>query len=351
MTPSIRRLIDRPRTRARPLHGRAEDQPPPAARADGAVGVTAALAPVIAACRAATTPPPAPSARSAPRRPPASGQRFRAARAADARADAAPTPEGELFIYNWTQYMGERLIKQFEDKYGVKVTYEVLRRLRRHDSPRSGRQGGGYDVTLPDVDRHPRARRSDGVIRRSTMSSSRTSRISAPSGQNPGYDPGNAHSIPYMWWTTGVAYDTAKVPEKLTSWNALWDTKFEQHIVMLDDHARGVRGGAVPAGHDPNTTNDAELDAALADAQGAEAAAPHVHDGRHRRPDRAATSGSAHAWGRRRVPGHHGARRRSSSYIPEEGGVRGSDTMVILAGRPAPDRGQPVHRITCSTRR
>ena len=34
--------------------------------------------------------------------------------------------------------------------------------------------------------------------------------------QNPGYDPGNAHSIPYMWWTTGIAYDTAKVSEKLT---------------------------------------------------------------------------------------------------------------------------------------
>ena len=25
---------------------------------------------------------------------------------------------------------------------------------------------------------------------------------------DPGYDPGNAYSVPYMWWTTGVGYDT-----------------------------------------------------------------------------------------------------------------------------------------------
>ena len=25
------------------------------------------------------------------------------------------------------------------------------------------------------------------------------------------HDPGNAHSMPYMWWTTGAAYDTAKI--------------------------------------------------------------------------------------------------------------------------------------------
>ena len=53
---------------------------------------------------------------------------------------------------------------------------------------------------------------------------------------DPGYDPGNAHSIPYMWWTTGVAYDTAKVsgePDQLE--RAVGRRSTRKHIAMLDD--------------------------------------------------------------------------------------------------------------------
>ena len=81
---------------------------------------------------------------------------------------------------------------------------------------------------------------------------------------------------------------------------------------------------------DPNTTNDADLDAALAAAPGAEAAGPDLHDRRHRRALDAATPGC-------RTPGARTCTRSATErptvkfYIPEEGGIRGSDTAVLLA--------------------
>ena len=83
---------------------------------------------------------------------------------------------------------------------------------------------------------------------RSTSRSSRTSRTWARNGSTRSYDPGNNHSVPYMWWTTGVAYDTAKITETLTSSKALWDTRFDKHIAMLDDWQEVFALAPHPAG-------------------------------------------------------------------------------------------------------
>jgi spermidine/putrescine transport system substrate-binding protein len=82
--------------------------------------------------------------------------------------------------------------------------------------------------------------------------------------QDPAYDPGNAHSVPYMWWTTGFGYDTAKIAEELTSWDALWDERWKGKIAMLDDYREAFAVALIRLGYSINTTSDAELDEALA---------------------------------------------------------------------------------------
>ena len=84
---------------------------------------------------------------------------------------------------------------------------------------------------------------------------------------DPGYDPGNAHSMPYVWWTTGVGYDTTKITEPPTSSNALWDPRWSGHISMMDDYAETFGLTLIQQGHSANTANTAELDEALARLQ------------------------------------------------------------------------------------
>ena len=81
---------------------------------------------------------------------------------------------------------------------------------------------------------------------------------------NPGYDPDNTYTIPYMWWTTGVGYDPARIKEEPTSSKALWDARWKQHISMLDDWQEVFGLTLIQQGKSANTENAAELDAALA---------------------------------------------------------------------------------------
>ena len=305
------------------------------------LGAAAALAPVIAACTSSNSATPGASASqggaasaAAPSNAPS------AAASAAASASAGPTPEptpvpspeGELFIYNWADYMGKNVVPGFEKKYKIKVTYDFF---DNYDTmlAKIGQGGSGYDITFPTGTDIP------GLLERGLVQPIDHSLLPniknlGAEWQNPGYDAGNAHSIPYMWWTTGVAYDTAKVPEKLTSWNALWDTKYSQHIAVLDDQREAFAAALFLLGKDPNTTNDADLDAAL---QLLQEQKPLVRV--YTTDDIGVLStGDAwvsHAWGSD-VYQVTTERPTVKFYIPEEGGIRGSDAAVLLSGAQHP---------------
>ncbi len=304
------------------------------------LGAAAALAPVIAACTSASpskTPKPSKAAgggtaSQAPASSAASAAPSGESEAPSTPATPAPSPEGELFIYNWAQYMGKSVIPSFEKKTGVKVKTDFF---DNYDTmlAKIGQDGGGYDITFPTSTDVP------GLLERGLIQKLDKSLLTnignlGAEWADPGYDPANQHSIPYMWWTTGIAYDTAKVSEKLTSWNALWDEKYSKHIAVLDDMRETFGAALFLLGKDPNTTDDAELDAAL---QLLKEQKPLVRI--YTTDDIGVLSTGdawvAHAWGSD-VYQVVTERPTVKFYIPEEGGIRGSDTAVLLSNAQHP---------------
>ena len=93
-----------------------------------AMGATVALAPVIAACTSSATAAPSSAAPTqGPTAPPAStGASASATPVAteEAPATPVPTPEKELFVYNWAEYLGPDIPKQFEKKYKGRTAVE-----------------------------------------------------------------------------------------------------------------------------------------------------------------------------------------------------------------------------------
>ena len=229
-----------------------------------AVGATVALAPVIAACSSSATAAPSSRRRASPGSvPPAStGRRVghRPVTTEAAPATPVPTPEKELFVYNWADYVGPTIVKDFEDKYGIKITYDefpdsdtMLAKIR------SDGKGGGYDVSYPTSVDVPSLVK-DGVVGALDLGLISNAKNLGAEWANPGYDPGNAHSMPYMWWTTGYAWNPDKIKDDLTSWTALWDEAYKGHINMLDDDRECFAVGAFRLGLSPNTVADADLD-------------------------------------------------------------------------------------------
>ncbi|HET7829696.1 MAG TPA: spermidine/putrescine ABC transporter substrate-binding protein [Candidatus Limnocylindrales bacterium] len=295
------------------------------------VGAAAALGPVIAACTSGSATP-APASAAAPSATAAASASESAAASASAEPTPVPSPEAELFVYNWADYMGEDVVPSFEDKYGVKVTYDFF---DNYDTmyAKIGQDGGGYDVTFPTSVDIP-ALLAQNLVQPLDLSLIPNLANLGAEWKDPGYDPGNAHSVPYMWWTTGIAYDSDKVEGTPTSWDTLWDEKYAKHIAMLDDYREAFAAALFRLGLDPNTTNEADLDKALAELQ---AQKPLVRT--YTTDDIGVlSSGDAwvsHAWG---SDVYQVVEERPSVkfFIPSEGGIRGSDTAVMLANAKHP---------------
>ncbi len=298
------------------------------------VGATAALAPIVAACSTggASAAPSASSAAVASI-PPTIGPSLTAAPpTATPEPTPQPTPEAELHIWNYAEYMGEDVIPSFQKKYGVKVSSDFFDTYEGMYARVTAGQTG-FDITFPASTDIP------GLVAINKVLPLDLSLIPnkvnlGPEWTNPGYDPGNAHSMPYMWWTTGVAYDTAKIKETPTSWKALWDERWSGHIAMLDDQREAFASALIQLGYSANTVDDGQLDEALAllKQQHPLVRLYSVEDQQYM------ASGDiwiGHAWG----SDIYTVQQKKPSvefYIPEEGGVRGSDAAVILDGAKNP---------------
>jgi spermidine/putrescine transport system substrate-binding protein len=293
-----------------------------------ALGAAGAAAPLLAACAGGATASPT----TAPTSSPQPGTPGPETPAPSAEPTPVPTPEAELYVYNYTGYIGDKTIPEFEAKYGVKVTYDIFDTYETMTAKISS-GNSGYDVTFATSVDIP------GFLSRNLIQPLDLSLIPnlvnlAPEWQDPGYDPGNRHSMPYMWWTTGFAYDTEKIAEDLTSWAALWDPRWKGKMAMLDDYRETFGAALIRLNYSVNTTSDAELDAALALLQEQK---PLLR--KYTSDEITDLSGGdvvlSHAWGSDIYQVVQ--EKPSVKYVlPQEGGIRGSDTMVLLAGAKHP---------------
>ena len=77
---------------------------------------------------------------------------------------------------------------------------------------------------------------------------------------NPDYDQENKYSVPFMWGTVGILYDSTRVTEEeASSWSVLWNEKYAKEIFMLAS-IRDTLGVALKyLGYSMNTRDPAQL--------------------------------------------------------------------------------------------
>jgi len=245
-----------------------------------------------------------------------------------------PPPEDELFVYNWDGYIGEETVAQFEDKYKIKVTYDNFPdEATQIGKIQSDGKGGGYDVSYPASTWIPEFITA-GTIRALDHSLIPNLKNLSADWQDPGYDPGNAYSVPNFWWTTGYAWNGEKIDKDLTSWTELWSPAHDNNMYMLDDLRECFAAGAFLLGLSPNTTDTGELDQILAKL---EEQKPLLRD--YTTDHIAGMTGGdvdlTHCWSGDWVQMTY--EMDDARYvIPAEGSIKGNDVMVVLAGAQHP---------------
>jgi len=164
----------------------------------------------------------------------------------------------KLFIYNWTYYIPEEVIKGFEARYGVKVVYDMY--ASNEEMYAKLKTGGGkYDLVFPSGD-HVSIMISEGMLQEIDKSRL-TNLANVDSSVLPliKFDPGLKYSVPYAMGTAGISVSKKNVPEYVKSWHILENPALKGRITMLDD-MREVLGAALKTlGCSVNSTDTAEL--------------------------------------------------------------------------------------------
>jgi spermidine/putrescine transport system substrate-binding protein len=297
-----------------------------------AFGAMAALTQLLVACGQPAASPTAAPASVNPT--PAGTTGAVATPAPTAEPTPVPEPEGELFVFNWDEYIGEETKQKFEDKYGIKVTYDkFVDEPTQISKLQSDGAGGGYDVSYPASTWVP-SFIADGIIRPLDRTLIPNLANLAPEWQSPGYDPGNANSVPNYWWTTGYAWNPAKIKADLTTWEQLWDPDLDNHMAMLKDMREVFAVGAFRLNLSPNTTDLGELDRILALMQEQKPLLRRYTDD----DIGDLTSGQVwltHCWSGDWWQMTYDAP-ETEYVIPAEGSIKGNDVMVITSGAKHP---------------
>ena len=79
---------------------------------------------------------------------------------------------------------------------------------------------------------------------------------------NHSYDPNNEYSVPYMWGTVGIIYNTAMLDAYPESWADLWDEKYKGQIIMYNSQRDALAVGLRKLGYSLNSRDERELEEA-----------------------------------------------------------------------------------------
>jgi spermidine/putrescine-binding protein len=155
-----------------------------------------------------------------------------------------------LHYFTWSDYVDEELIEVFERKAGAKIVVdtfssneELLAKLQSGAS--------GYDLVVPS-DFMVSIMIKQGLLADLDLAKIPNSKLVLDRLQRLPFDPESRYSIPYLWGTVGIGYNSEVIASPPDSWAVLWDPRFKGKISMLNDQ-REVFGAALRTmGHSIN---------------------------------------------------------------------------------------------------
>jgi putrescine transport system substrate-binding protein len=193
--------------------------------------------------------------------------------ATDAAAPAIDTDtEKVVNVYNWSDYIEPTVLEAFTKETGVTVNYEVMDSNELLETKLlAGRTG--YDVVVPSASFLARQIKT-GIYQKldkarlpnyKNLDADITKRLEA-------FDPGNQYAVNYMWGTSGVGYNEAKINEAMpnapvNSFAMFFDPAVAKNfakcgVSVLDAPSEVVGAVLIYLGKDANSESIDDLKAA-----------------------------------------------------------------------------------------
>jgi putrescine transport system substrate-binding protein len=187
----------------------------------------------------------------------------------------ADAPSKTLNVYNWSDYIAEETIPNFEQQSGVKVTYDVFDSDEMVETKLLA-GSSGYDVVVPSLSFLGRQIQAGVFLpldksklpNLKNLDPKMLERIALQ-------DPGNQYAVPYLWGTSGIGYNVDKIKAIFgdTAVTGSWDVVFKPEnaaklkdcgITVLDTPSELIPIALNYLGEDPHSFDPATIDKAAA---------------------------------------------------------------------------------------
>lgn len=165
-------------------------------------------------------------------------------------------------ILNWSSYIPNEVIKDFEHQTGIKVNYNTYSSNEECLAKLQAAKSGTYDLIFP----------SDYLvellIEKEMIQKLDKTKLNNISNLNTNYldleyDPSNVYTLPFLAASVVIVYDEEFVNKEITSYNDLLSSEYFDNIVLLDDQRIIIGMALLALGYDMNDTNDSHIEEAI----------------------------------------------------------------------------------------
>ncbi len=172
-----------------------------------------------------------------------------------------------LNVYNWGEYISDGsedsydVVAEFEALTGIRVNYETY---DSNESMYAKLKSGAtnYDVIIPS-DYMIERLASEGMLEELNFGNIPNIKYIDDKYRSLFYDPENKYSAAYTAGYVGLIYNTEMVDETPTSWSIMWNDKYLDKILMINNPRDAFGVAQFLLGHDVNNTSEELWYAAL----------------------------------------------------------------------------------------
>ena len=181
-------------------------------------------------------------------------------------SDSNAGVNGEVYVFNWGEYIDPDTLDMFEEETGIKVIYDEYD-TNEAMYPKVEAGAVAYDVICPSDYMIQKMIDNDLLqeVNFDNMPNAKANIGAQYYEQAAAFDPGNKYCVPYCWGTVGILYNKTMVTEPVTSWSILWDEKYDDNILMQKSVRDAFMVALKAKGYSMNTLDEAQLEEATND--------------------------------------------------------------------------------------
>ena len=168
--------------------------------------------------------------------------------------------EGQtLYLYNWGEYTGENILRDFEEETGATVVQESFDSNEQMYIKVANQEP--YDVLVPS-DYMVQRLIDEDLLQKLDKSKLTCMDKLADAVKGLPYDPQNEYSVSYFWGTVGIVYDKTKVEIRdleAEGFGIFLDEKYKGDVYLYDSERDAFMMALKDLGYSMNTTSEKEI--------------------------------------------------------------------------------------------